>query len=90
MSDDTRDPPDCVHPEHSRLQASVIELLNAQVSELRHHVGTQTEEIRELRRLIRVRDDMLVLQSQELERLRAPRVAAPGWFVRLLRGPGRS
>ena len=90
MSDDTRDAADCVHPEHARLQATVIDLLNAQVSELRDCVGTQTEEIRELRRLIRVRDDMLVLQSQELERLRAPRVASPGWFARLWRGPGRS
>ncbi len=90
MSDDRQDAPDCVHPEHSRLQAAVIELLNAQVSELRSHVQTQTEEILDLRRLIRVRDDMLHLQSQELARLRAPRLPAPGWLARLLRGAGRS
>jgi hypothetical protein len=90
MSDDTEDAPDCVHPEHARLQAAVIELLNAQVSELRGYVHTQTAEILELRRLIRVRDDMLVLQSQELARLRAPRAAASGWIARLLRGAGRS
>jgi hypothetical protein len=90
MSDDTRGAPDCVHPEHARLQGALIELLNAQLAELRASVRTQTEEILELRRLIRVRDDMLLQQSQELERLRATPRGAGGWIARLLRGAGRS
>ncbi len=87
MSDDTPNPPDCVHPEHARLQATVVELLRAQVEELRACGRTQTEEILELRRLVRVRDDMLQLQAEELARLR-PRGA--GWIARLLRGAGRA
>ena len=86
MSDETQD--DCAHPEHARLQTTVIELLKTQVSELRTSLGTQTEEIIELRRLVRVRDDLLQLQAEELARLRGPRGA--GWLARLLRGPGRS
>lgn len=90
MTHDTQAAAPCSHPEHARLQTAVVELLHEQVRDLRRQVREQTEEILELRRLIRVRDDMLLLRSQEVERLRGPGITRPGWVARLLRGGPRS
>lgn len=86
MTDDTRPAATCDHPEHARLQAAVVELLHEQVRDLRRQVREQTVEMIELNRLIRVRDDLLHLQSQEIGRLRAARSPLVGWLARRLRG----
>jgi len=43
----------------------MIDLLNAQLRDCRGRIDRQTEEIVELKRLIRVRDDLLYLRGAE-------------------------
>jgi hypothetical protein len=57
--------------ERIRLQDAMIELLNGQLRRERAEVERLGEDNVELRRLIRVRDDMLYLRGQEIDRLRA-------------------
>jgi hypothetical protein len=56
--------------ERIRLQDAMIELLNGQLRRERTEVERLGEDNVELRRLIRVRDDMLYLRGQEIDRLR--------------------
>jgi hypothetical protein len=52
--------------EQVRLQQGMIELLNEQVRRQREQAVADTEEIRELKRLIRVRDDHIMLLRQQV------------------------
>jgi len=52
-------------PEQIRLQSVMIEMLNVQLRDCRSRIDRQTEEIVELKRLIRVRDDLLHMRGAE-------------------------
>ena len=75
--------------EQIRLQSVMIELLNTQLRSCRSRMERQTEEIEELKRLIRVRDDLLQLRSHAPGGAAAPDPAPWRWLARLVRGPKR-
>jgi hypothetical protein len=72
--------------ERIRLQDAMIGLLNEQLSRSRAAEEERHEENVELRRLIRVRDDLLYLHGQEMERLRTGFGARLQRWVDRLRG----
>lgn len=72
--------------ERIRLQDAMIALLNEQLHRERAEGERLREDNVELRRLIRVRDDMLYLRGQEAERLRAGFGARLQRWVDRLRG----
>lgn len=67
------------------LQSVMIELLNTQLREARARLDSQAEEIAELKRLIRVRDDLLYLKNSE----RQGDHGLWRWLPRWLTGPRR-
>jgi hypothetical protein len=85
--------------EQVRLQAVMIELLNEQLRGCRGRIERQAERIEDLKRMIRVRDDLLQLRN-EPPRNRPPRNELPAaavvqdrgpwhWLARLVRGSQR-
>ena len=73
--------------EQIRLQSVMIELLNTQLRGCRTLMERQTAEIEELKRLIRVRDDLLHLRSQAPGGAAASDAGPWRWLARLVRGP---
>jgi hypothetical protein len=57
------DDPARLKDEQIRLQSVMIEMLNVQLRGCRDRIDRQTERILELKRLIRVRDDLIYLQG---------------------------
>lgn len=72
--------------ERIRLQDAMIGLLNEQLRRERAEKERLAEDNVELRRLIRVRDDLLYLRGQEVERLRTGFGAAVQRWADRLRG----
>lgn len=71
--------------EHVRLQTAMIELLNEQLRKHRRSEEEQAEEIRSLKRVLRLRDDLLHLRAQEVEYLKAALPTVRHFLVRRLR-----
>ena len=75
--------------EQIRLQSVMIEMLNAQLRGCRDRMDRQTERIHELKRLIRVRDDLLYLRNEPARGAHAPDGGPWRWLTRMVRGSKR-
>jgi hypothetical protein len=75
--------------EQIRLQSVMIEMLNAQLRGCRSRIARQTEQIEELKRLIRVRDDLLYLRNEPASGASAPDGGPWRWLARLVPGSKR-
>ena len=74
--------------EQIRLQSVMIEMLNAQLRQCRSRIDGQAEEIQDLKRMIRVRDDLLYLRNQPGANS-APDGGRRRWLARFLPGSKR-
>jgi hypothetical protein len=75
--------------EQIRLQSVMIELLNAQLRGCRSRIDRQTERIEDLKRMIRVRDDLLYLRDQPRPVARWQDRRPWRWLARLKPGSDR-
>ena len=78
-----------LHAEQVRLQSVMIELLNAQLRGCRSRIDRQTERIEDLKRMIRVRDDLLYLRNQPPPPARGQDRGPWRWLARLVPGSDR-
>ena len=75
--------------EQIRLQSVMIELLNAQLRGCRSRIDRQTERIEDLKRMIRVRDDLLYLRNEQAGTATAQDRSPWRWLARLIPGSKR-